>query len=201
MASFNSLIKEIDRRTGMAKCLDIISRLYYLHDDQVSLIWTDQILLGVIFLPHQYTCTCVGKYLARQHFAADSVSTEFNIPSCPVGTAQNKCDLKVTSFIQCVCLRVVVQSTPRVYTYVLLFDDEWRIASVKSWGGGLWDTKTNPPALNLWRPPWPLSGQPDGKIVIIKLNVTISMVTMYFFQHLVQNHAELKNVELKILRF
>ena len=37
IASFNSLIKEIDRRTGMAKCLDIINRLDYLHEDQVNI--------------------------------------------------------------------------------------------------------------------------------------------------------------------
>lgn len=56
---------------------------------------------GDLLLPHQYTCTCVGKKItwARQYFAADSVSTEFSITSCLVGTAQNTCDLKVTSFI------------------------------------------------------------------------------------------------------
>lgn len=34
IASFDTLIKVVDRQTGIAKCLDIISRLDYLHDDQ-----------------------------------------------------------------------------------------------------------------------------------------------------------------------
>ncbi len=37
MSSLDVLIKEIDRWTGMAKCRDIISRLEYLHDDQVCI--------------------------------------------------------------------------------------------------------------------------------------------------------------------
>ena len=31
------LIKEVDRRTGMAKCSDVKSRLVYLREDQVRL--------------------------------------------------------------------------------------------------------------------------------------------------------------------
>ena len=36
IASFDALIKVADQRTGIAKCLDVISRLDYLHDDQVQ---------------------------------------------------------------------------------------------------------------------------------------------------------------------
>ena len=36
MSSFEAVLKEIDTSTGIAKCLDVISRLDYLHDDQVS---------------------------------------------------------------------------------------------------------------------------------------------------------------------
>ena len=35
LSSFDALIKEIDRGTGMAKCRDVVSRLDYLHDEQV----------------------------------------------------------------------------------------------------------------------------------------------------------------------
>lgn len=35
ISSFDSLIKNIDRCTGVAKCRDVITRLDYLHDDQV----------------------------------------------------------------------------------------------------------------------------------------------------------------------
>jgi hypothetical protein len=31
---FEEVLKEIDRRTGVAKCLDVMSRLEYIHDDQ-----------------------------------------------------------------------------------------------------------------------------------------------------------------------
>ncbi|CAI8048008.1 Neuroepithelial cell-transforming gene 1 protein [Geodia barretti] len=31
---FEEVLKEIDRRTGVAKCLDVVSRLEYIHDDQ-----------------------------------------------------------------------------------------------------------------------------------------------------------------------
>ena len=34
---FEEVLKEIDRRTGVAKCLDVVSRLEYIHDDQVAL--------------------------------------------------------------------------------------------------------------------------------------------------------------------
>ncbi|KAL5474456.1 hypothetical protein EMCRGX_G026404 [Ephydatia muelleri] len=34
ITSFDTLIKEVDRRTGMAKCLDVISRLEYLQEEQ-----------------------------------------------------------------------------------------------------------------------------------------------------------------------
>ena len=34
-SSFEAVLKEIDTSTGIAKCLDVISRLDYLHDDQV----------------------------------------------------------------------------------------------------------------------------------------------------------------------
>ena len=35
ITAFDSLIKDIDRCTGIAKCRDIINRLDYLHDEQV----------------------------------------------------------------------------------------------------------------------------------------------------------------------
>ena len=38
MSSFEAVLKEIDTSTGIAKCLDVVSRLDYLHDDQVSQI-------------------------------------------------------------------------------------------------------------------------------------------------------------------
>ena len=36
LAGFDSVIKQIDMSVGIAKCLDVISRLDFLHDDQVS---------------------------------------------------------------------------------------------------------------------------------------------------------------------
>ena len=38
ITAFDSLIKDIDRCTGIAKCRDIIDRLDYLHDEQVNVI-------------------------------------------------------------------------------------------------------------------------------------------------------------------
>ena len=35
-SSFEAVLKEIDTSTGIAKCLDVVCRLDYLHDDQVS---------------------------------------------------------------------------------------------------------------------------------------------------------------------
>jgi hypothetical protein len=35
ISSFEDVLREIDRRTGVAKCLDVVSRLEYIHDDQV----------------------------------------------------------------------------------------------------------------------------------------------------------------------
>ena len=39
ISSFDSLIKKIDHCTGVAKCRDVITRLDYLHDDQVRTIF------------------------------------------------------------------------------------------------------------------------------------------------------------------
>ena len=36
ISSLESLIQDIDRVTGMAKCRDIVSRLEFLHDEQVN---------------------------------------------------------------------------------------------------------------------------------------------------------------------
>ena len=36
LASFETLIKDIDHCTGVAKCRHVISRLEYIHDDQRS---------------------------------------------------------------------------------------------------------------------------------------------------------------------
>ena len=38
ITAFDSLIKDIDRCTGIAKCRDIINRLDYLHDEQVNTV-------------------------------------------------------------------------------------------------------------------------------------------------------------------
>ena len=38
MTSFESVLKDIDHSTGIAKCLDVVSRLDYLHEDQVSTV-------------------------------------------------------------------------------------------------------------------------------------------------------------------
>lgn len=40
LTGFDSVIKQIDTSVGIAKCLDVISRLDFLHDDQVS--WPGQ---------------------------------------------------------------------------------------------------------------------------------------------------------------
>jgi len=39
LVEIDSLLKEVDRRTGIAKCRDVIMRLDYLSDDQVLIVY------------------------------------------------------------------------------------------------------------------------------------------------------------------
>ena len=73
VSKFDDVLKEIDHRTGIAKCLDIISRLEYIHDDQVSVekqahplyLLLMIMMWGSIYIYIIYTCisanlaTCV----------------------------------------------------------------------------------------------------------------------------------------------
>ena len=43
ISSFDTVLKGIDSSTGIAKCLYVISRLDYLHDEQVKCECSDQL--------------------------------------------------------------------------------------------------------------------------------------------------------------